>query len=186
MDINWEKYDFIDNKGAYDTMSSNFNNLEHISNVLLCVVAAASFVILFLVFVFWQKSRVQEVGIFLSMGIPKAKIIGQILSEGLMVATVAVLISFAAAPKVSGLMADYLVGQQVQQEQKQKEIDEANVSYSGTALSEEKVNGVSVRMTPQMMALDGIAIAVLVSLSVVTSSVLIVRKKPKDILSEMS
>lgn len=186
IDINWEQYDFIDNNGNYDTMSSNFNELEHISNILLLVAAAASFIILFLVFVFWQKSRVQEIGIFLSMGVPKIKIIGQILLEGLMIAVIAVIVSFAAAPKVSGLTADYLVGQQVRQEQEKKEMDAANVSYGGAVLSEETVNGVSVHITPQMMAFDGIAIAVLISLSVITSGILIVVKNPKDILSEMS
>lgn len=185
-DINWEQYDFIDNNGNYDTMSSNFNELERISGILLLVVAAASFLILFLVFVFWQKSRVQEIGIFLSMGVPKAEIIGQILLESLFVAIIAVMLSFAAAPKVSSLTAEYLVGQQVQQEQEKKEIDAENVSLGGAAQSEEKVNGVSVCITPQMMTFDGMAIAVLVSLSVITSGILIVIKKPKSILSEMS
>ncbi|MDE6253406.1 MAG: ABC transporter permease [Lachnospiraceae bacterium] len=185
IDVNWEKYDFIDNNGNYDTMSSNFYELERISNILLWVVAAASFVILFLVFVFWQKSRVQEIGIFLSMGVPKIKIIGQILSEGLMIAVIAAIVSFVAAPKVSSLTADYLVGQQVRQEQEKKEMNAANVSYDGIQ-SEETVNGVSVHITPQMMAFDGMAIAILISLSVITSGILIVIKRPKDILSEMS
>lgn len=185
-DINWEEYDFIDNNGNYDTMSSNFNELEHISGILLWVVAAASFLILFLVFVFWQKSRMQEIGIFLSMGVPKTEIIAQILLEGLFVAIIAVVISFAVAPKVSSLTAEYLVGQQVQQEQEKKEMEAGNVSLGGAAQSEEKVNGVSVCITPQMMTFDGMAIAVLVSLSVITSGILIVIKKPKSILSEMS
>ncbi|MCB6574894.1 ABC transporter permease, partial [Phascolarctobacterium faecium] len=48
-DINWQWYDLIDNNGNLDTMASNFNDLEKISNTLLLVVTGASFVILFLI-----------------------------------------------------------------------------------------------------------------------------------------
>ena len=77
----------------------------------------------FLIFVFWLKSRVQEVGIFLAMGEPKIKIIGQVLLEALMIAVVAISISFAIAPNVSKLTTNYLVDQQVQQAQEEKELN---------------------------------------------------------------
>ena len=51
-DINWERYDLIDNNGNLDTMASNFNDLEHISQMLLLIIAGASFIILSLIFVF--------------------------------------------------------------------------------------------------------------------------------------
>ena len=41
-DIDWRRYDLIDNNGNLDTMASNFNDLEKISNTLLIVVTAAS------------------------------------------------------------------------------------------------------------------------------------------------
>ena len=40
-DMEWEWYDLIDNNGKLDTMASNFNDLEKISNTLLAVVAGA-------------------------------------------------------------------------------------------------------------------------------------------------
>ena len=51
-DINWERYDLIDNNGNLDTMASNFNDLEHISQMLLLIIASASFIILSLNFCF--------------------------------------------------------------------------------------------------------------------------------------
>ena len=56
-DINWERYDLIDNNGNLDTMASNFNDLEHISQMLLLIIAGASFIILSLIFVFWMKAE---------------------------------------------------------------------------------------------------------------------------------
>ena len=56
-DIDWRRYDLIDNNGNLDTMASNFNDLEKISNTLLIVVMAASFAILFLIFIFWIRKQ---------------------------------------------------------------------------------------------------------------------------------
>ncbi len=185
VDIDWERYDLIDNNGNYDAMSANFNDLERISEIMIMVIALAGFIILFLVFVFWLKSRVQEVGIFLAMGIPKLQIIGQVLLEALMIAVVAVTISFLIAPNVSKLTANYLVEQQVTQEKEEKELNARNVAFDFEE-TEQEVTDISVHITTQMMMIDGICILVLISFSVVTAGTLILTRKPKAILSEMS
>lgn len=186
VNIDWERYDLIDNNGNYDTMSANFNDLENISEILIWVVAIASFLILFLVFVFWLKNRVQEVGIFLALGVPKVKIIGQILLEALMIAIIAVTLSFTVAPSVSRVTADYLVAQQVQQMEESKELDAGHVAIDSFTQSEQQITGVSVNISAQMMLFDGVCILALTSLSVITAGITILRRKPKDILSEMS
>ena len=46
-DIDWQRYDLIDNNGSLETMAANFHDLEKINNTLLLVVAGAGFMILF-------------------------------------------------------------------------------------------------------------------------------------------
>ncbi|MFR5585635.1 MAG: FtsX-like permease family protein [[Clostridium] scindens] len=53
------------------------------SNVLIWIIAGASFVILCLIFIFWMKSRVQEAGILLALGAHKIRILCQMLLEAL-------------------------------------------------------------------------------------------------------
>ena len=101
-------------------MSSNFNDLAKVSEMMILVISVASFVILVLVFLFWLKNRVQEVGIFLSLGVPKFRIIGQIWSEAIMITVLSLMLSFAVAPAVSKVTANYLVSQQVQQMQEEE------------------------------------------------------------------
>ena len=122
VDIDWEQYDLIDNNGNSETMSSNFNDLAKVSEMMIVVISVASFVILVLVFLFWLKNRVQEVGIFLSLGVPKFRIIGQIWSEAIMIAVLSLMLSFAVAPAVSKVTANYLVSQQVRRLQERKRI----------------------------------------------------------------
>ena len=180
--IGWERYDLIDNKGNLETMSSNFRDLQKISQIMIGVVAGSSFVILFFVFLFWMKNRVQEVGIFLSLGIPKQRILGQILLEAFMIAAVAVTLSFAAAPGVSKVTADYLVSQQIEQAEVEEELNVGKVAKSGQD-PEQEVTGVHVEITPQMIAFDSLGIALLITISVLTAGISILKRNPRDILT---
>ncbi|MBU3877214.1 ABC transporter permease [Faecalicatena sp. AGMB00832] len=180
--IGWERYDLIDNKGNLETMSSNFRDLQKISQIMIGVVAGASFVILFFVFLFWLKNRTQEVGIFLSLGIPKQRILGQILLEAFMIAAVAVTLSFAVAPGVSKITADYLVSQQIEQAEVEEELNEGKVAKSGQD-PEQEVTGVHVEITPQMIAFDSLGIVVLITTSVLTAGISVVKRNPRDILT---
>ena len=127
----------------------------------------------------------QEIGILLALGIPKIKILGQILLEAIMIAVVAVFLSFTAAPTTSNITANYLVEQQVQQAEEQSVLEEGKVAKS-VEDSEETVTGVSVVVTPELMLYDGIGVAVLVVISVGAASILIARRNPKDIFCEIS
>ena len=185
VDINWEQYDLIDNNGNSETMSSNFNDLAKVSEMMILVISVASFVILVFVFLFWLKNRVQEVGIFLSLGVPKLRIIGQIWSEAIMIAVLSLMLSFAVAPAVSKVTANYLVSQQVQQMQEEEKNNEGKVSTEYVAPKQD-VQNISVEVTPEMYLLDGVSVLVLITASVLVSGIVILKRNPKDILSEMS
>lgn len=184
-DMEWEWYDLIDNNGNLDTMASNFNDLEKISNTLLAVVAGAGFVILFLIFIFWIRNRTNEIGILMSIGIAKGKILLQILTETVLIGGLAIALSFLIAPAVSNAAAHYLTGQQEQQAGVQEEMDAGKVATDYQA-PELTVTDVETKITPEMLLTDGAAVTGLIAVSTCASSILIFRRKPKDILSEMS
>ena len=48
------------------------------------------------------------------------------------------------------------------------------------------VTDVETKITPEMLLTDGAAVTGLIAVSTCASSILIFRRKPKDILSEMS
>lgn len=183
-DIAWERYDLIDNNGNMNTLSANFNEMERYSKILVWVISGASLIILFLIFLFWMKSRNREIGIMLSMGTSKIRILAQIMTEALMIAAVAVLLSFSAAPKVSGLTADYLVEQQIQSAEEQDLLDEGKVAFSYEK-SEQNVVGVQAEITSGMLIQDATGIALLIIISVCVSGIAILKRKPKDILQDL-
>ena len=183
-DIAWERYDLIDNNGNMNTLSANFNEMEKYSKILVWVISGASLIILFLIFQFWMKSRNREIGIMLSMGTSKMRILAQIMAEALMIAAAAVLISFSAAPKVSGLTADYLVEQQVQSAGEQDLLDEGKVALSYEK-SEQNVLGVQAEITSGMLIQDVSGIALLIAISICVSGIGILKRNPKDILQDL-
>ena len=183
-DIAWERYDLIDNNGTMNTLSANFNEMEKYSRVLVCVISGASLVILFLIFRFWMKSRNREIGIMLSMGTSKIQMFIQIMTEAIMIAAVAVLISFLAAPGVSRLTADYLVEQQIQSVEEQDLLDEGKVAFSYEK-SEQSVVGVQAEITSGMLLQDAAGIALLLTITVCASGIAIWKRNPKDILQSL-
>lgn len=185
VNIAWKRYDLIDNNGNMNTMSANFNELEKYSMILVWAISGASLIILFLIFLFWIKNRTKEIGIMLSMGVSKIQILAQIMAEALMIATVAMLLSFLAAPEVSKLTADYLVEQQIQNAEEQDLLDEGKVAFSYEK-SEQNVVGVRTEITPQMMVQDILSVIVLIEISVCVAGITIWKRNPKDILSKMS
>ena len=187
-DIEWERYDLIDNNGNIDVMSANFNELEKYSEILTWVISGAGLVILILIFLFWIKNRNKEVGIMLSMGVSKIRILAQILTEALIIVVAAVLLSFLAAPKVSELTADYLVQQQVQNAEEQDLLDEGKVASSDESSDEksgQKIQDVHTEITSWMLVQDALGIAGLTVISVWMAVFAIFKKAPKDIVSEM-
>ena len=184
-DIDWQQYDLIDNNGNSETMSSNFNDLDKISETMIAVISAAGFFILIFVFLFWIKNRVHEIGVFLSLGISRPAIIGQIWTEAVMTAFLSVLLSFAIAPAVSRTAADYLVARQVQQAEEKAENDSGKAATEYTA-PQQNVQKVNVTITPAMYLADGAGVLLLITSSVMISGISVLKRNPKDILSEMS
>ena len=99
-----------------------------------------------------------------------------------MITVLSLMLSFAVAPAVSKVTANYLVSQQVQQMQEEEKNNEGKVSTEYVAPKQ----GISVEVTPEMYLLDGVSVLVLITASVLVSGIVILKRNPKDILSEMS
>lgn len=183
--IKWERYDLLDNSGNSKNMAQNFNDLQKISELLVIIVCIAGFLILFLIFIFWIKNRTQEIGILMSLGILKRKIWLQFLYEALLIGVIGFMLSFSISPVISKGTAQYLVKQQEELVQDEKEGTQLQIATDYKEPIKE-VTGIGVKITGDMIALTGCGIIILLVLSVSVASISIMRKKPKQILSEMS
>ena len=181
-DIDWNRYDFLDNTGMSDTVASNFGDLETMSTIILVLVICSSVVILFLVCLFWLGSRVHEIGVFLAMGKRKSMIVMQMLLEGVLVGSIAFLLATFCAPAISESVADYLVGYELEQQETEKNAEQGVKLYLE---DDTEVVGVQVAMTGEVMLSVSSVLGIIV-VAVLFSCVSVAMKKPQEILSRMS
>ncbi|HIT89638.1 MAG TPA: ABC transporter permease [Candidatus Merdenecus merdavium] len=184
VDIEWSRYDLIDNNGNIETMAQNFNSMEKISDILLILISAVSFAILILIFIFWMRNRIQEIGIYMALGEEKRNILGQFLWEAMLIGLIGLLLSFVLSPILSEVTAAYLAQETVKQQEEQ---DAANLNQvaSDAPEIEQNIQGVEIHITSLMILVDIAIVAILLFVSVFLAGIVIMRRKPKEILNEM-
>lgn len=108
----------------------------------------------------------------------------QMMLEGLLIGAVSFLLATAVAPYVSNAAADYLVGNQIEQERQKEKLEMGMVSTSGGE-SKEEVLGVSVRIDARVMAFTAFSVIGMIVVSVGLSGLSVAVRKPKEILTKM-
>ena len=185
-DINWKRYDFLDNTGMSDTVASNFGDLEKSSTMILILVILSGTIILFLIFLFWMGSRVHEIGVRLAIGERKGMIVMQMLLEGVLIGGVAFLLATVCAPAISNGTAKYLLGYEVEQQMSKKDAEEGLIGYAGTVIYETEVIGIEANVTEDVILLSACSVLGIIVAAIVLSFVPVAAKKPQEILSSMS
>ena len=92
-DLDWEVYSLNDNNQMFEKNASSINNMDSFTKIFLIVVIGAGCAILCLILALTIRSRYYEIGIFLSLGQSKIRIIGQQLIEIGIIAALAFTIS---------------------------------------------------------------------------------------------
>lgn len=187
--IDWDAFAVnVDNK-VYEDAAAPLNALTELVVSLLVVIIVVSAVILALILTLWTKTRIHEIGVFLSMGARKSAIIGQYLTEVLMIAVLAFGLSFFTSSAVAGQIGSHLLKQTVQTETEEGGTEVKAAEAGGETLFEQskpEESGIDVSVgLSDLVRLYLIGFAVIAA-AVSTSSVTVMRLKPREILSKMS
>lgn len=111
--IDWRAFEVTADNQAYLDAAAPLQKLQAMMSSILWVILLVSTVILSLVLAMWGRSRIHETGVFLSLGIGKAGIIGQYLAEVLMIAVIAFGCSYFTSSAVAGQLANGLLQQNI-------------------------------------------------------------------------
>ncbi len=186
VDIGWERYDFLDNTGMSDTMTENFGGLDKMSSLILILVCTSGVVIICLVFLFWLKGRVHEIGVYISLGRRKSSIVTQMLLESLLVGCVAFLLAAFASPVVSGGVVGYLVDYQTRIQAEEEQINGDMVLNGSVEKDQTEIVGVTVDIGGDVVFLSGISVLGVITIAVTFSCISVMVQRPREILSSMS
>ena len=166
--LDWTKYRLDKDTSAFEESLEALAGIRHIIRLMTISIMIGGIIVLSLILVLWIRERIYEIGILLSIGMTKASIVGQFILEIL-------LITIPAMP-VALLFGNILVGQILG-----GLLDaDSPASLAGNLLSTASGLGVMTSFLQACGLLVGIIIV-----SVLIASLMILIRKPKDILTKI-
>lgn len=107
-DIDFETFSLDSNDQLFQSNSSSLENVSSFATLFLIVVIVAGSAILCLILALTIRNRYYEIGVFLSLGQTKLKIIGQQLLEIGLIATLAFVLSLGTGKLTSNIISGML------------------------------------------------------------------------------
>lgn len=105
------KYSLSTDDAAYQSVKSSMNNVESFANKIVWLVAIAGTIILALIVILMIRERRFEIGVLLSLGEARWKIVAQFFTEMLMVIVIALAIAGVGGKFVGNQLGSQLVAQ---------------------------------------------------------------------------
>lgn len=185
LDINWQEYNLIKSSSNYPALQESISGIYAIADKLFVGSLAFAGLVVALLLFLWMNARKKEIAVLLSIGMSKAKIFGQFVTELLLVAIPAYLGSFFLArfagdkignnilQKVTGNIADKIAKQS------------ASTGLGGGAEVDgfnKTLTSLDINISTKALMYVVIFMTIVLLISLIISSINILRKNPKDLL----
>ena len=166
--VDWSKYSLEKDTNAFEESLESLSGIKHIIRIMTYSIMLGGIVVLSLILILWMRERIYEIGILLSIGMTKARIVGQFIIELLLITIPAMLASLLFGSILVGQILGGLLD------------SDSPASLSDNLLS---ASGGLGAMTSFLQA-SGILVGIIVA-SVLIASLMILIRKPKDILTKI-
>lgn len=176
--IDWTTHFIRTNDLEYSKIADRLSTLGNLVKILLVLVSVVSTAFLILLLTMRMRSRMQEAGILLSVGVSKGQIIAGFLLEVLAVTTIALILSYIVSFGVMDLLGHSLFGEL----QPNLLNDETLTAGSGDSIQ----IGSYLKLSTVKTLLIYLCQLVVITASTFVASIMIIHLKPKEILSKMS
>ena len=169
LSLDWDQTQLTANSQAFDQVAAPIASFQSLMNLMTGAVLVVSVITLFLVLLFCLRERVHEFGILLSIGISKGQIIGQILLElwGLSIGAWAIAAA-VAYPLANSFFSSLLVSNDLP--------DQVRKLFAAAAPT----------WQAGLVATSYGVVLLIIVVAVMACAGLILTKKPKEILGQLS
>lgn len=114
IDIDYDTYTLDANSRAYETMMSSIDNVASFAKMTVIVVSIAGAVILGLIIMLSIRERKNEIGILLSLGESKIRVISQFITETIIILILALAVSSVLGNTVSKSIGNVLMSKETE------------------------------------------------------------------------
>lgn len=167
--IDWSKYEVEKNDKAFQKTLTALQSMQQIIEIVTNAMILGGLTVLSLILILWLRERIYEIGIFLSIGMSKKDIISQFILELLIVSVPAAVVSFIVGLQLNKFyLTDFF----------------NSITNESTGNQMLPIENISDSLTHFGIAYG--LLLVIILLAVILSCSIILLKKPKTILSEIS
>lgn len=182
-DVDWARYALVDDSGASERRSQNFEGLEDITYLFMGAVAACGLALIVLSLAFWMKSRTRETAVLLSLGLPRRSPVAQIALEACTLALAGCLVAaLAAGPVAQGLVTAVASGQIERTAQADKA--EASRTAGAERTGQETFEGANAQIAWENVAASTAGVELMVIVAVLATAVPVAFRRPRAVLSD--
>ena len=167
--IDWSQFNIEKDDGAYEETLESVNGIKHIIKIMTYSIMAGGIIVLSLILILWLRERIYEIGILLSIGISKAKIIAQFIFELIFIS----LPSIVSSLFLGNVILNQIIGGFINS-------DNSTIIINNLLKNDNLISNITIFLQSY-----GILVGIIV-LSVIIASAMILVKKPKEILSKIS
>ena len=167
--IDWSKFNVEKDDDAYEGTLETVDGIKHIIKIMTYSIMIGGIIVLSLILILWLRERIYEIGILLSIGISKTKIIGQFILELIFISIPSIVVSLF----LGNIILNQIIGGF-------KNSDNSTIIINNLLKNDNLISNITIFLQSY-----GILIGIIV-LSVIMTSAMILIKKPKEILSKIS
>ena len=167
--IDWSQYSVSSDNHVFEETLESIDGIKHIIKIMTYSIMIGGITVLSLILILWLRERIHEIGILLSIGISKIKIVTQFILELLFIS----LPSFVLSLFIGNVILNIIVGGFMNS-------DDSTIMVDSLLKNNNLISNFITFLQSY-----GILIGIIV-LSVIIASLMILIKKPKEILSKIS
>ena len=167
--IDWSQFNIEKDDDTYKETLESVGGIKHIIKIMTYSIMAGGIIVLSLILILWLRERIYEIGILLSIGISKAKIITQFIFELIFISLPSIVLSLF----LGNVILNQIIGGFINS-------DNSTININNLLKNDNLISSITIFLQSY-----GVLIGIIV-LSVIIASAMILVKKPKEILSKIS
>ena len=187
LDINWKQYTLVKSSSNYPALQQSISGIYSIANKLFIGSLIFAGIIVSLLLILWMNARKREIAIFLSLGISKLTIFGQFLIELLFISIPAFVGSYFLAVYTGNMLGNSILNKVTENITKQLAKQSASTQLGGGAEVDgfnKTLTSLNINISSQTIMYVILFMSLVLIISLIISSINILRKSPKDLLSD--
>ena len=187
LDINWQEYSLIKSSSNYPALQQSISGVYSIANQLFIGSLLFAGIIVSLLLFLWINARKKEIAVLLSLGISKGQILAQFAVELAFVAIPAFIGSYFLASYAGKHIGNNILQSVTGNIAKQIVKQSASTGLGGGAEVDgfnKTLNSLDMTINPNMLVWVIIFMAIVLAISLYIASSGILKKNPKDLLSD--